>query len=205
MFSFIHAWVNLQHSSDRLVLQQGKINRSGPTLHNNSQHSGEKFITWMERQKRITLLEISPLEQPEKNTFRYYSIFMQRALFNTNSLWRKEAVFNLFPITKKTQISVVLCLTSDDTFGTSHCSHCTSDHGQRVVVCLRCRCQSWCRTKGSIELATSHEYFTQTAKRPAERMSARPVYILCTRCVLYVPCSLDGKWQINVNSCPTEQ
>lgn len=86
----------------------------------------------------------------------------------------------------------------------------TSDHGHGVLVCLRCRCQSWCRTKGSIELVTSHEYFTPTAERPAERMSAD----WSSACVnaqayfivyMYVFCSLDGKWQINVNSCLAEQ
>lgn len=89
------------HSSNRLVLQQGIRNRSAPTLHNNSQHSGEKFINWMERQKEITLHEISPLKWPGKTTFRSYAISMQRALFGASCLRGQEAVFNLFSITKK--------------------------------------------------------------------------------------------------------
>lgn len=110
---------------------------------------------------------------------------------------------------KKPQISVVLSLPSDGTFGTSHC---TSDHGQRVVVCLGCRCQSWCRTKGSTELATLHEYFTQTAERPAERMSAEwsssCVYtVLCTWyvCALLIrrkmadQCKQLSNWTITDN------
>ncbi len=130
-----------------------------------------------------------------ENHFQVLLHLMQRALFNTNCLGGKEAIFNLFSIPKK------ICFSLSIFWWTSQS---TSDHGQRVLVCLRCRCQSWCRTNVSTELVTSHEYFRDRWKARREnvsRMKLNP----CMHVYMYVPCALDGKWQINVNSCPAEQ
>lgn len=138
---------------------------------------------------------------------------MQRALFNTSCLWGGggKHFLNSFQKKKKKKILNLCCSLSLSPDGTLTMSPCTSDHGHRVLVCLRCRCQSWCRTKGSIELVNSHEYFTLTAERPAEKISADwssthvNAWAYFIWVYMHVSCSLDGKWLINVNSCLAEQ
>lgn len=98
----------------------------------------KKFITWMERQKEITLNEISPLQQPRKTQVLLH-LHAKSIIQHKLSLKKRSSLQPLFQSLKKPQISVVLSLPSDGTVGMSHC---TSDHGQRVVVCLGCRCQS---------------------------------------------------------------